>query len=385
MLRFEDERSFRCKANARSLRRVIVRLTEHLPIASSALKSNARIVYASSPRSRPEEKEFSFIDKNILLRSAAHDDNTAAAAATPCHPLDKSLTEYLNMSRTWLLQLCEYMLSSGYSLSYMRNVLSTIRHDMGKGFPLTQREMKVFLRAIVNTKRKFYKDVHKQTDEIYAMSDEAYENMRTYCLRYLTAVDKHGCGVDLLNGEFVYSQRYYPRKIIFCYLYLMMYYTGKRMSDLCILTLHDLQSLLRNRDIAVRIPKTDRIGRLSVSKAENPEHFVEFLHMFVRIITVRGEKLAALLPFDQYRIRRQLNRIFKAIYESVTGSVKPNGLSFHSLRRRKAACFYKSGETLENIRECLDHTSSKTTNVYINKYLLSTTTGSGVPSSPIDK
>lgn len=448
MLKFEDERYFRCRANVRSLRRMVLRLTKQLSCASSVLKptvsklpltsfarssgkssttndavlSAAAVTAASATSSATAATSFtgavspppsatamsiimsdesndseaasisadeisavffagdaSTADKKAGRRvtdtdsgvDGVSDETTTTTAMTATNPFDRPLTDYIHVTKLWLMQLCEQMLRLGYSLSYMRNMLSLIRHDAGKSFPLTPREMKSFHRSIVSSKRKYYGDRHKQTDEVYSMCDKAYELMRVYCSHYLRAVHEQGVGVDVVGDSVVHASRYYVKKIIFCYLYLMMFYTGKRMSDLCILRVTDLENLLANEDIAVRIPKTERIGRISLSKIENVESFVRFVQTFIEI-TRSSENLRDIIPFDQFKVRRQLNRTFKLTYESVMKQKKPNGLSFHSLRRRKAAKFYKSGEDLETIRECLDHATTKMTNVYINKFLLST-------------
>lgn len=482
MLKFEDERSIRCRANVRSLRKMVIRLTEQLTDSSQFFKPQATTVRAllrstaattnvatatataaasvatgaaarlfvktGSKRSNQSggnaddndddhhDNEYddadddddddvigeeyvrrkdeldrsasvsSVIDKNkndlITMKSdtvpmivddelnltAAYRQFLATSLASKQSTttdtresvaqsnivaddrlFDQPLSVYVNITRAWLIQLCEKMLRFGYSLSYMRNTLSLIRHDAGRAFPLNGRELKAFNRSIVGSKQKFYGDRHKQTDEIYAMCDTAYERMRVYAINYLQTVRDKGVGLQIVGDLLISNSRFYVIKVLFCYLYLAMYHTGKRMSDICILSLDDLKNLLTNHDIAVRIPKTDRIGRISMSKIEDRENFVEFLSTFIDVCE-RYERLKGIVPFDQYRIRRQLNRIFKLVYESVMKTKKPNGLSFHALRRRKAARFFKSGQDLETIRECLDHADSRMTNVYINKFLL---------------
>lgn len=378
MLKFEDERVFRSRMNMRSLRRMILRLTRKLPTAARHLTPAFDLIAG-------EGNTFTSVcvgssaetsDALTLLRQRA----AAAAAGTSRKisdkdlsfgqsPFDNPLTHYVRISREWLLEFCEGMLTAGYSLSYMRNMLTMIKHDAAAQFPLSRVEYRAFVRSIIANKNKNFQNRHKQSDGVYSMSDNAYELMRAYCMAYLRAVAERGVGIEVSADTVVYLERYNPRCVLFCYLYLMMYHTGKRISDICNLTPQNLRCLLDNGDIAVMIPKTERIGRISVSRAEDTENFKAFLAMMVRILGEQDAMRDA-LPFDQFKIRRQLNRVFKARYERIMGSKKPNGLSFHSLRRRKAASFYKSGKDLETIRECLDHTDSRVTNVYINKHLL---------------
>lgn len=386
MLKFEDERVLRSRMNMRSLRRMILRLTSKLPTAGrhltpafDAIAGDGNTFVTVCVSSSAETS-----DALTALRQRAASANLRKVSDKDLSfgqsPFDKPLTQYVKISREWLLEFCEGMLAAGYSLSYMRNMLTMIKHDAGPQFPLSRIEYRAFLRSIISNKTKNFQHRHKQSDGVYSMSERAYELMRAYCMAYLRAVVERGVGIEVSADTVVYQDRYNPRCVLFSYLYLMMYHTGKRISDICNLTPENLKCLLENGDIAVMIPKTERIGRISVARAEDTDNFRAFLAMMVRILA-EHEAMRDALPFDQFRIRRQLNRVFKARYEKIMGSKKPNGLSFHSLRRRKAASFYKSGKDLETIRECLDHTDSRVTNVYINKHLLAESGNSGLAAS----
>lgn len=400
MLRFEDERVFRCRANARSLRRMIIKLTRTLDNGESFfLPTISEIV--SSDANEPLQKlvpEVRNINPSLLIGATARtntDESSIVSALSQnehpgdagkwdlndsqklndknipygCSSFDRPISYYITVTKKWLMFLCEKMLKQGYSYKYIKNMLTIVRTDTKSNFPLTRNEFKAFERSIIQSKDKYYKNHHIQTDGVYAMSNRAYELMRSFCMEYLRAVVECEMGVDVDGIKMVRTNNYSPKYIVFCYLYLMMYHTGKRISDICSLSRDNLQQLFETGDLAVLIPKTDRIGRITVAHSEDPENFRLFLRMFVRILDTQPT-IMQLFPFDQFSIRRQLNRIFKIAYEKIMENPKPNGLSFHSLRRRKAGTSFRAGTTLESIRESLDHKSSAMTNVYINKFLL---------------
>lgn len=400
MLRFEDERVFRCRANARSLRRMVIKLTRQLENGESFfLPTISDIISndANEPLQKlvPEARNINPLmllgaeakmDVGESLMDSALSQNASPTGAEKwdhndsqklndknipfgCSAFDRPISYYITVTKKWLMFLCERMLKMGYSYKYIKNMLTIVRADTKSNFPLTRNEFKAFERSIIQSKDKYYKNHHIQTDGVYAMSDRAYELMRSFCMEYLRAVVECEMGVDVDGIKMVRTNNYSPKYIVFCYLYLMMYHTGKRISDICSLSRDNLQQLYETGDLAVLIPKTDRIGRITIAHSEDPENFRLFLRMFVRILDTQPS-ITQLFPFDQFSIRRQLNRIFKISYEKIMQTTKPNGLSFHSLRRRKAGTSFRAGTTLESIRESLDHKSSAMTNVYINKFLL---------------
>lgn len=362
MLRFQDDRTARNRANVRSLRRTLLRLTLQLPREQLQLgRRFADILTAESD---------DVVGVNVAS-ALSYSHANSGGEDTEC-PYDSPIIAYMTVTRDWLLQICELMLRRGYSLSYIKRSLFLIRADCKGGqFPLTVGELKAFLRSIVASKNKHFADRAKQSDGIYAMSDALYENMRVYCVEYLRAADERGVGVKIVDRSqlaYIAEQPPRPRTILFSYLYLMMYHTGKRCSDVAVLSCDDLRLLLDKGDIAITIPKTERVGRLSMSHIEKAAEFRECVERFLRVCDGMP---TAIIPFDAFVLRRSFNAMFQRVYEQMTGEKKPRGLSFHALRRRKAARYFKQGESLETIRECLDHKDARMTNLYINKFLLS--------------
>lgn len=365
MLRFEDERTVRRNFNTRAVNRTVIRLTLLLP----------RDQWQAQPR--------------LLAMTTRHADNTLSLRETTeltpeteavavKNDYSRPIFQYIEVTRNWLLQLCELMLRRGYSISYIKRCVMQIRGDCiahSHKFPLSENELKAFMRSIVETKRDRFADRCINSDGVYSLSDQACENMRVYAMEYLRAVRDRNCGVKCLAHERLeYTEKPFRRnRIMFAYVYLMMLHTGKRCSDVSILTSNDLRALLETGDIAILIPKTERIGRLSMKHIERPELFREFLQMLLDAFRLHHGLESAILPFDAFAVRRKLNYTFDFVYAEVVGGKRPKGLSYHSLRRRKAAKFFQQGKNLDTIRESLDHKDARITNLYINKYLLSET------------
>lgn len=161
----------------------------------------------------------------------------------------------------------------------------------------------------------------------------------------------------------------------FVYVFLMMYYTGKRVSELVMLSSNDIARLLTEKHIAIHIPKSRKLGRLSMRVVGKNEldDFVGFLKRFLFLTRdLEDSPYLDLIPFDQFQRRKSLNRCFDRVYTLAVQRTKPRGLSFHSLRRRKAAVSFQQGVPLDHIREILDHSSTYITNHYINRHLVRT-------------
>lgn len=288
----------------------------------------------------------------VLLNGDEFATVAALSTSKDTSPYDLPVTEFATVTRDALVRLADAMLRKGYSLSYIKAALVRVRSDCryAECFPLTTFEYNAFVRTVAATKTELYMSRTKQSEYVYAMSDEEYDVMRTYAASYLadTATTSKA------------------RRVLFCYLFLMMYYTGKRMSDIVCLSIDDVRCLLENGDVAVRVPKVDRIGRVTLASIPEREQCEAFLRDAIRI-PVPG------VPCSAERIRRRMNRTFKLVYESLFRRAKPNGLSFYSLRRRRAAASFRQGWPLDRIRESLDHSSTATTNVYINRFLLTDT------------
>lgn len=404
MLRFEDDRNRRNRSNLRALRRTILRVSYQLPVDRCSFKGDTTTTTTPTNYTRittdwKSDSTYLFtrqdtyailnncfdVDNNgtsaVLSPSFSFDLSTTSSSSSSTgtattattvplcslaygeSPLDLPIVRFLHTTRAWLLSLCERLLSDGYSLTYLRSILSVIRSDSGRAYPLIPCESKAFLRSIIDAKRRYFSNRTIQSDGVYAMNEQMYVKMRLYSEKHLASLLLVSADVDDRSSVSV-------GRFLFAYLYLMMYHTGKRASDLCNLTVSDLTRLLRDQHIAVQIPKTERIGRISIERSDDPDAFKVVLTQLISVLN-RYETLRKFLPYNQFQQRRRLNRMFTAVYELIAGEKKPCGLSFHSLRRRKAANFFKSNQDLETVRECLDHRDSRITNDYINKHLLS--------------
>lgn len=273
------------------------------------------------------------------------------------------------MTKETLAENIDQLIRSGYSLNYVFSYMAHLRQKYRLEFPLNSLEQAIFNRSIVDryhkggdgeTTRK------KATDEVYTESSETYEAMKRWCWSYLTSNEK-----TIDNSK---STR--NALIRFTYSYLFMFYTGKRLSEICVIKSEDLVTLRKERSLAVVIPKTKKTGRITLESLSSDEVRNEFEAFLDRMIALfvdipnspyLGEKI---VPFDQFEHRKSIDRYFAKVYVEATGRPKPRGLSMHSLRRYRAAENFQEGLPLELIREQMDHSSTSMTNTYINKHLL---------------
>lgn len=273
------------------------------------------------------------------------------------------------MTKETLAENIDQLIRSGYSLNYVFSYMAHLRQKYRLEFPLNSLEQAIFNRSIVDryhkggdgeTTRK------KATDEVYTESSETYEAMKRWCWSYLisdeTTIDNSKSTRNAL--------------IRFAYSYLFMFYTGKRLSEICVIKSEDLVTLRKERSLAVVIPKTKKTGRITLESLSSDEMRSEFEAFLDRVIALfvdipnspyLGEKI---VPFDQFEHRKSIDRYFAKVYVEATGRPKPRGLSMHSLRRYRAAENFQEGLPLELIREQMDHSSTSMTNTYINKHLL---------------
>lgn len=387
-LRTEDERSDRAKANVLAFERLYRRVfcLKHAGGNDKTVRQNGAC--DNMMNNHLEQSEIAVVEKRA--RQAALSHGFGHMSLVPTHreiewahdrqvdALQGRENAYVSngeiyrivryvcapLSRENLFEHIDRLIRERYSMSYLFAYMKHLRRKYKKDFPLRGNERRAFTRSILE--RYFSNYVPKRsTDEIYASDENTYVLMRAWCLRYLFD-DMSTLG----------NKRNTRRPTLrFVYTFLLMYYTGKRMSELCTLSADNLDKLRTDRHIAIFIPKTRKLGRISYRTIDDHEcsQFEAFLIRSVYLFRDNKQspyRQSSVIPFDQFDQRKSLNRYFDRVYTLVTGEEKPRGLSFHSLRRRKAAVSFERGVDLDNIREILDHSSTRITNNYINKHLV---------------
>lgn len=273
------------------------------------------------------------------------------------------------LTKETLAENIDQLIRSGYSLNYVFSYMAHLRQKYRLEFPLNSIEQAIFNRSIVDRYHKGgdgEKTRKKATDEVYTESSETYEAMKRWCWSYLMSDEK-----TIDNSK---STR--NALLRFAYSYMFMFFTGKRLSEICVIKSEDLVTLRKERTLAVVIPKTKKTGRITLESLASDEMRNEMEAFLDRMIALfvdmpnspyLGDKI---VPFDQFEHRKAIDRYFAKVYEETTGRAKPRGLSMHSLRRYRAAENFQEGLPLELIREQMDHSSTSMTNTYINKHLL---------------
>lgn len=382
-LRLEDERSDRAKANVMAFERLYRRV--FCPVHSTCLTESGELdetrSYWMTKDSEDANSAKAVKKSSIVMRrpdrygpppeTVTRERPKCVNRATDSNRDIRIGDLYLMiryqcaaLTKESLFEHVDRLIKMRYSLNYLFAYMKYLRRKYRRFYPIYGNERRAFTRSILQ--RFFGESVRKlATDEIYSSDEDTYERIRDWCLRYL------------FNDDLTLHNKRNTRKtnMRFVYLYLMMYYTGKRLSELAILSSNDLARLLNERNIAIYIPKTRKLGRISLNVVTDEEYdsFVLFLERFVYLTRDNSESpYHDTIPFDQFARRKSLNRCFDRVYALTTNKPKPRGLSFHSLRRRKAAVSFERGMDLDDIREILDHSSTYITNNYINKHLVRT-------------
>lgn len=388
-LRVEDERSDRAKANVLAFERLYrnVFCAQHA-VDKGGLKNNLGTQFGcqagagsgtedsfAAVASRPKQAALAHGFSGMVLPTQnalewAHDRRVDALRfrdnANVANGEIYRVVRYVcaPLTREALFEHIDRLIRARYSMSYLFAYMKHLRRKYKREFPLRGNERRAFTRSIVQ--RYFDDDVPKKsTDEIYASDENTYMRMRTWCLRYLFD-----------DGCTLHNRRNTRRATLrFVYIFLLMYYSGKRMSELCTLSADNLLRLHTDKHIAIFIPKTRKLGRISYRTIDSHEcaEFDAFLLRSVYLFRDCAQspyRQETVIPFDQFVCRKSLDRYFDRVYARVMVEKKPRGLSFHSLRRRKAAVCFERGVNLDNIREILDHASTRVTNNYINKHLV---------------
>lgn len=328
---------------------------------------------------------------------------------------DLSFIKFKDETRELTLEtLCEHiqtLIEHGYSLTYIFAYLSYLRRKYRGSYPKLRGQAPAFYRTLIDNYEKERKLKRRiGTDEVYTCEERVYQQM--YILAHNTFFENVWTTSDVVpagwptttstttarstcsrlttlfattSPSFNPSEEQRSNLVVFLYVFMFMFNTGKRLSEIALLGVEQLRTLLQFEALVIRIPKAKKLGRITMRGYDDTTktRFRSFLRHSVMMFDERGP-FAKALPFDQFQKRRSLDRNFAALYRQAVTHLdeathldssckeKPRGLSLHSLRRFVAASMFAQGREIDHIRECLDHSSTKVTNMYINKHLMRT-------------
>lgn len=313
----------------------------------------------------------------------------------------------------------EELVNAGYSLMYIFKYMSYLKRKYRRDYPYLRAQNSAFYRTLIDMYEKKRND-HRRigTDEVYTCDKRVYEKMfeRAERLVFSDEYEKHELNdarqsndandtseepSTSSNNLLTTARKRYSLEIsnayLFAYIYVFMFVTGKRLSEIALIDADQIRTLERHEALVVRIPKSKKLGRITLRALDLPtkHRFKQFLARMAFLFSKNAtdSPFPSLVPFDQFAKRRTLDRIFGREYERAVREIlnnqrpeerldesndllllrkKPRGLSLHSLRRYRAGVLFEMGNQIENIRECLDHSSVRMTNSYINKHLMRT-------------
>lgn len=304
---------------------------------------------------------------------------------------DMAFIKYKDEERELNLEtLCahiEQLIEMGYSLTYIFAYLSYLRRKYRGSYPKLRAQTSAFYRTLIDNYEKERRLKPRiGTDEVYTCEERIYNQMYALAHEYFfsqtSRLDEHNANETRLTakGKTINLAKHdlHTNRMLFCYVYMFMYITGKRLSEISLLGVEQLNTLASFEALVIRIPKSKKLGRIVMRDYDEETKLrVKYLLKTTVKLFDCPDTVDPVIPFDQYEKRRTLDRCFNALYMKATNQTKPRGLSLHSLRRFRAAALFAQGRDIEHIRECLDHSSVRVTNMYINKHLMRTyrTTG----------
>lgn len=296
----------------------------------------------------------------------------------------KYIDDEHEMNLETLCSFLETLIDRGYSLSYIFSMMKYLRRKYrGTGeFPKLRQQTSAFYRTLIDNYEQHRKIKPRiGTDEVYTCDERIYKTM--YELAHDWFFDSRAPNRSFYTDERTDDNddengTRYANTLLFVYAFMFMYLTGKRLSDIALLDVEKLRTLLQYEALVIRIPKSKKLGRITL-RGYDEQSRIRFRSFLRRAIDVFGsEEIVGKkqpIPFDQFAKRRTLDRQFRRLYNLATEKLKiagdkPRGLSLHSLRRFRAATMFVQGAEIDNIRECLDHSSIRVTNMYINRHLM---------------
>lgn len=332
-----------------------------------------KLLYAATHTDATQKRNLAnLIAKERLYRRVfcdmKEDDELTRCLETGEMSFIKFTTNARELTLESLCKHIEELIQLGYSLTYIFGYLSYLRRKYRGNYPRLRQQTSAFYRTLINLYEQARKEKKRiSTDEVYTCEERVYKTMYDICRNLFF-------GEDITKVESTVEAC--RNRVLFAYLFLFMYETGKRLSEIALIGVEQLNTLSTHEALVIRVPKSKKLGRI-VLRGFDEEMRIDFKYFLARAIELFSRpKFESCIPFDQYAKRRTLDRHFTSLYTAALRHLglprneKPRGLSLHSLRRYRAGSLFQQGKDIEHIRECLDHSSTKVTNIYINKHLM---------------
>lgn len=332
-----------------------------------------KLLYAATHTDATQKRNLAnLIAKERLYRrvfcALRDDDELTRCLETGDMSFIKFKTDVRELTLESLCKHIETLIQLGYSLTYIFAYLSYLRRKYRGSYPKLRQQTSTFYRTLINLYERAKKEKRRiSTDEVYTCEDRIYKTMYDICHNMFF-------GDEIAKIES--TEEACRNRVLFAYLFLFMYETGKRLSEIALIDIEHLNILSIHDALVIRVPKSKKLGRI-VLRGFDEEARINFKYFLTRAIELFSRpRFESCIPFDQYEKRRTLDRHFSRLYTAALHLLnlprnrKPRGLSLHSLRRYQAGCLFQQGKDIEHIRECLDHSSTKVTNIYINKHLM---------------
>lgn len=269
------------------------------------------------------------------------------------------------LTKESLLRLLQEMLDKKYSIRYTLKFLNFLIRNpqcfVSKAEIPSRTETRVLSRSIREyvpiSAKKLNTDSTKKVERGYNISQRS-DGRLTFTAEETAKLLEHAEARVLRENETTTCRR-------LALVWILMHYSGKRLSDISTLSVKDLEFLIKNNFVAIRIPKSQKVGRITLDN----ENFRTLLSKIVH--EAKEKNISFDIPFDVYKTRSSMNDQLAHWYAHIfPGKTKPRGLGIHALRRRVAGLRFLEGDSLDSIRERLDHSNNKQTNAYINAALL---------------
>lgn len=154
----------------------------------------------------------------------------------------------------------------------------------------------------------------------------------------------------------------------FLFVFYILLYTGKRLSEILLLSNDDVDNMIKRDLTVIEIPKTRRLGRIDLLCLDERREIGPIDKTLLNKLNTIN--LPIIKQRDQMpNVRKHLDIELRSFYKKTLSKDKPRGLSFHGLRRAYAGEMYLLSRNVQTIQNCLDHSSTVQTNRYINGFL----------------
>lgn len=256
---------------------------------------------------------------------------------------------------------------SKYKPSYIERILYRIKrqqYDKKIPWPLTTDEMTEFIRSI----RAHYLDINGH--QIVNFTHEQESILWTFCISLLKFMGKSDSEVVSYDIDYVplIDFNEYSKFTLFAYCFVMMRLFGKRRSDICHLELANLRNLFKYNMCSIYIQKYQFHSRIELFEDRDV-----YKDIFPYIEQLCLKKIL-ILPFDSDKVRNYIHKTKNFLLTRLCGVDPkniPSGVGLHNLRNKRALEVFEKTGNIDSVKRLLDHRTTKTTNLYINKALRS--------------